>query len=1371
MHLLATQPGGFVQDEGIIASLGQSPADIVILSAADTTLALLARSYEWLLAHEDEPQAWPSVRLANLMHLRQHASVDLYEQEVLAHARLVIVDHLGGEGYWPYGTARLVELAAAGVFELAMFSGDAHMDANLLRKSTLPVQHCQRLWAYLRAGGQRNACNALRWVRALWQQRLGAAQAAQQAMRQIEPPVPLEQVLVWHPQMQQQAEPRQKVPNDLSGVRTEDEGWAALDAHFDAWHRGTDPVWRWHEGAAVVLIVLYRAHVLAGNMEVFEALAAALLARGLNPLPLAVASLKDESTRGAIAHIRSRCCVQVVINTTSFARQGLGAAADGADEPLAGDAPVLQAIVSGMNEQAWAADTHGLGPRDVAMHVALPEVDGRIITRAISFKALARRSDAVQCDVVRYAPQSTHVDFVAELAHNYCQLRATPTQQRRMALILANYPNRSQAQMGAGVGLDTPQSVVNILHALRAQGYCVDGIAESGTALMQQLQAGITNAPQTWAQHAAQQSLGMEQYLHFFNRLEPSARQAVLDRWGAPERDPMLRQGRFLIAGLRLMDAARGTGGVFVGLQPTRVQVVSPAAVAPDALAATYHDPHIPPPHHYIAFYAWLRQVWGVHALIHCGKHGNLEWLPGKSVALSDACWPVALAGPVPHIYPFIVNDPGEGAQAKRRTHATIISHLMPALTVAGSHGSLAQLERLADEYYEALALDKRRAALLRAQIVDLAVQAHLHKDLGLEQRPRTPQQEHELIAHTDAWLCELKESQLRDGLHVFGRSPSGWQLLHTLRALVREPSPMLGLQGLTQALAQDLQLWADEAKSYIFDPLAGFEPSAAWTGSRPALLQSVLAERGWRNAAHTRERLEALALAVLACAFEREVGQLQPQTLEGSFDGFCRAWAQKLPRTAALIERVREHVLPRLLACGPQEMEQFLCACDGRFVSAGPSGAPTRGRLDVLPTGRNFYGIDPRATPTPAAWTLGQEAARVLLDKYLQDHGQWPRAVGLSLWGTATMRTGGEEFAQALALMGVRPRWSAASGRVEDFEILPLSALGRPRVDVTLRVSGFFRDAFENLLILFEAAVRAVASLSEESADDNPIRQRIDEESAALQRNLQLDAAAAQTRAAQRVFAPRAGSYGSGVGSVLDAAQWRTRWDLGLAWLQHSAFDREGQGTGDVHTLAQRIARLDLIAQHLDNPETDVLDSSEHAQFLGGMHSAAQAVRADPGHLIGPFWQGLSTSEPDSDAHVYVVDHTSSHSPRARSVAQEISRIVRTRLTNPRWHAAITRHGYKGGFEVLNAVEALFAFAATVPNAVRGDQFEASARALLLDATMAQFLRTHNPHALHQGCERMLEAAQRGLWSEPDAQTLAALQAQLLQLEDALGH
>ncbi|WP_122874998.1 cobaltochelatase subunit CobN, partial [Pseudomonas viridiflava] len=910
----------------------------------------------------------------------------------------------------------------------------------------------------------------------------------------------------------------------------------------------------------------YRSHLQAANTGFIDEFCERLQAQGLNPLPIAVASLKEAGCFTQVEDWLDEGGVELILNTTGFAQSSPEAPHL---RPFRRDVPVIQAICAQDNEPAWSASAQGLGARDLAMHIALPELDGRIISRPISFKDLAWRSERSQSDVVCYRAHPERMDFVAQLARRWILLARLPNADKRVALILANYPTRD-GRIGNGVGLDTPAAALNILRAMQGEGYPLAGLPDSGTELIHQLLGGVTNDLDSIDQRPCQQSMALDEYLEAFNALPQANRDAVNARWGAPDADPMFRSGRMMIAGLRF-------GLTFVGIQPARGYQVDPSAV--------YHDPDLVPPHGYLAFYFWLRKAYGAHAVVHVGKHGNLEWLPGKGVGLSENCWPDAVLGPMPNIYPFIVNDPGEGAQAKRRTQAVIIDHLMPPLTRAETYGPLRNLELLADEYYEAQLLDPRRARELQRDILNLVRETQIDRELALDETTDSDADAAIWLPRLDTYLCDLKESQIRDGLHIFGQSPEGRLRTGTLLALLRIP------RGDGRGAQSSLLRALSKAFDLGFDPL-DCELAEPWQGPRPTELLGLSTDP-WRTAGDARERLELYAAALI----------------ERICDGQDVTDLPEHADLALILDSLREVVAPRLDACGPGEMQGMLDALSGRFVPAGPSGAPSRGRLDVLPTGRNFFSVDVRNLPTTTAWRIGFQSANLLLERHLQDHGDHLRQLGLSVWGTATMRTGGDDIAQAMALMGVRPVWATGSQRVDDFEILPISLLDRPRVDVTLRVSGFFRDAFANLIRLFDAAVQAVAALDEPD-DLNPIAARVREERASfIAEGLSEDEAARQ--AGWRIFGAKPGAYGAGVQGAIDGRLWQSREDLAEVYLNWGgyAYGASDEGTPARQRFAQRLSQVQAVVQNQDNREHDLLDSNDYYQFQGGMLAAAETL------------------------------------------------------------------------------------------------------------------------------------------------------------------
>ncbi|HET6538254.1 MAG TPA: cobaltochelatase subunit CobN [Sphingopyxis sp.] len=1213
MHLLSATPGTIIDGDEAI-DLGQSAGDLVILTVADSELTCLAKA----AAQWDE--GGPSVRLANLLALKHPYSVDLYVETVIRKARFVCVILLGGKSYWPYGLEEIALAAREEGIAFAAISGSGDPDPALAPYSNIPLADCAQLNAYIKEGGVLNARSFL-------------LKAAMLAKFDTEQPKPLHVL----PDAAIYAAP---LPDQL--------------------------------GRPVALFTFYRALTVSGTTDAVDAMIAGLTREGFAVLAVAVRSLRAPECVHLLGQLIDHHSPSIIVNATSFA-------ASSATEPRQpailerANCPILQIAFAAEQEEAWQASSRGLGPRDLAMNVAMPEVDGRIFTRAVAFKASAEFDERTQCAIVTPKPVADRIAFVAKLAAHWVRLKETPPDKRRIALILANYPNQD-GRIGNGVGLDTPASVIAILNAMRDAGYIIADAPDDGTTLMALINDGVTNSQASQAR-SSEALLSLADYQKFFNGISPSGAKTISERWGAPEKDPFFRDGAFHLP-------VHIFGQIAIVVQPARGYNIDPKS--------SYHDPALPPPHGYLAFHFWLEHHFKAQAAVHVGKHGNLEWLPGKAVSLAADCFPEICGGTMPTIYPFIVNDPGEGTQAKRRISAIIIDHLTPPLTRAESYGPLKQLEALVDEYYLAAGMDHRRLDRLKKDILNLAALSGLDRDANVSGEGD------DVLEAIDNYLCELKELQIRDGLHIFSQSPTGRLRRDLLIALARTPRGQgkNGDASVLRAMADDLGL--------CFDPL-DCEFSQAWTGPRPqALLR--LSDDPWRSVGDTVERLEYLAMDLI------ENGQ-----------GIG-------PASHAVISSITADLAPRVDACGPSEIAALLSALDGQFVVPAPSGAPTRGRPDVLPTGRNFFSVDPRAIPTQTAWDLGFRSAQLLVEDYLQRHGEYPTSIAMSAWGTANMRTGGDDIAQALALMGAKPIWELSSGRLTGFEVLKLAVLGRPRVDVTFRASGFFRDAFPEQINLLDSAARAVMTL-DEAQEDNPAAAHYRAEQAELIANGQAPDRAAH-RAGARIFGSAPGSYGAGLQALIDEQCWGDRSDLAENYLRWGSFiyGDGAQGEADQSALKRRFRTVDAIVQNQDNREHDLLDSDDYYQFEGGLSAAIEMVRGK-----APL--------------AYHNDHSRPERPRIRTLEDEIGLIVRGRLTNPKWIAGVMRHGYKGAFEIAASVDYLFGFRAAT-NAVRDHHFDAVYSAIILNDDVRQFMKTANPNALRTMAARLEEAIARGLWS-----------------------
>ena len=1265
MHRIATISGGWNQSTDNIVFVDQEPAPIVIITAADTDIQTLAAATAQL---SDE---FPQIRVVNLLQLQQQIVIDTYAEEVLSKAKVIIVRLIGGQSYWSYGLEVVKETALNTGAILIVLPGDERPDPNLTSHSTTSLTLVNQAWQYFIEAGVANYQNLLKFIATEFLGFETEYQASQPVPRigiyevvsskssvsvlELDPP---------QPPLRKGGE-----ENSSSFVRTD---------------------------LGLVAILFYRAHYLSGNTAAIASLCEALTERNLTPIPIFVSSLKEPDVQAELIRYCSTEFgqkVDVVMNTTSFSLASLKTDSPQVDLWEALNVPVFQVIFSGGLRKGWAAGTQGLSPRDMAMNVVLPEVDGRIITRAVSFKAMQGQNLALQTEILTYEPVRSRIDFVADLAAKWVNLKHTEVGDRKVALIMANYPNRD-GRLANGVGLDTPASCLEILKALRNSGYNVGEIPETSDDLMRLLTTGVTNDREAYGVRQIYQSLSLADYQTYFQNLPESVQNGISTRWNQPRVEQ-----EFAIAGIQF-------GNIFVGIQPSRGYDLDPTL--------NYHAPDLEPTHDYMAFYHWVRDKFNAHAITHVGKHGNLEWLPGKSVALSENCYPEAAFGAMPHFYPFIVNDPGEGSQAKRRSQAVILDHLTPPMTRAELYGGLQQLEGLIDEYYEAETLDPSRLPMLRERLTELIKQENLHQDLGIS-LDRLEDSLNTILTTADGYLCEIKEAQIRDGLHIFGICPEGRQLRDLVVAIARNPTA--NRQGLTRAIAED---WGLD-----FDPL---------TADLGELLEanSDLRLANCRIIGDAVEVIEEYAAELV----EKIIEEIPPSPLV------------KGGEIATELNWIRDRLLPSLYKTN-QEITNLLRGLNGEYIASGASGAPTRGRPEVLPTGRNFYSVDIRAVPTETAWDIGRKAADVLIETYTQEHGEYPQTLGLSIWGTSTMRTGGDDLAEALALLGVQPVWDGVSRRVIDFEILPLSILGRPRVDVTLRISGFFRDAFPNLIDLFDSAVNAVANL-DEPADQNPLAAKVLAESTYWQES-GLTVEQAEERSRYRVFGSKPSAYGAGLQGLIESQNWESEQDLARAYINWSAYayTSKSEGKSAPEAFNQRLGNMQIVLQNQDNREHDILDSDDYYQFQGGMTAAIASI---------------SGNAPE----VYFGDNSRMAQPKVRKLSEEIARVYRSRVVNPKWIAGAMRHGYKGTFEMSATLDYLFAYDATT-NCVSDFMYKGIAEAYIFNPEVQNFVKQSNPYALRDMSERLLEANQRGMWQDVTTDMLDRLKAIANDAEGAI--
>jgi cobaltochelatase CobN len=1048
-----------------------------------------------------------------------------------------------------------------------------------------------------------------------------------------------------------------------------------------------------------VAVLYYRAHHVAGNTAFVESLCSAIEDAGGQALPVFTASLRSVDP-GLLETLRTADAMVVTVLAAGGSRPATAQAGgdDGAwdvGELATLDIPVIQGLCLTSSREVWAANDDGLSPLDVGNQVAIPEFDGRLISVPFSFK----ETDAD--GLTRYVADPERAARVAGTAVTHARLRHTPPAERRIVVMLSAYPTK-HARIGNAVGLDTPASVVRLLAAMAGHGYdigpfdgpeALPGVADlDGDRLVHALiAAGGQDADWLTSEQLSGNPVRIPaaEYRAFFETLPADLRAAMEQHWGPAPGSLFVDEtdGAIVFAALR-------AGNVVVMVQPPRGFGENPIAI--------YHDPDLPPSHHYLAAYWWLRSDrasggFGAHALVHVGKHGNLEWLPGKTVGMSASCGPDAAIGDLPLVYPFLVNDPGEGSQAKRRAHATLVDHMVPPMARADSYGDIARLEQLLDEHANVAAMDPAKLPAVRAQIWTLLQAAKLDHDLGLNERPEDDHFD-EMVLHVDGWLCEIKDSQIRDGLHVLGTPPTGQNRVDLVLAMLRAR-----------------QIW---------------DGSVALPGLREAL---GLTEDGTAGL-HATDAIEEQAAALVA-------GMEARGWVSATVDDVVRAvLGREDDGVAAVLRFAVAEVVPRLERT-TDELDATLHALEGGYVPAGPSGSPLRGLINVLPTGRNFYSVDPRAVPSRLAWETGQAMAESLVERYLTDTGEYPRSVGLSVWGTSAMRTSGDDIAEVLALLGVRPLWDDASRRITGLEHVPLAELGRPRIDVTVRISGFFRDAFPHVVTMLDDAVTLVAGL-DESAEQNYVRAHVESDVAEH---------GDRRRATTRVFGSKPGAYGAGLLSLIDSRNWRGDADLAEVYAVWGGYaygrDLDGvQARPDMEAAYKRIA---VAAKNVDTREHDIADSDDYFQYHGGMVATVRA---------------LTGTAPAA----YIGDSTRPEQVRTRSLLEETARVFRARVVNPKWLEAMRRHGYKGAFELAATVDYLFGYDATT-GVVADWMYEKLAQTYVLDPENRAFMETSNPWALHGIAERLLEAVDRKMWAEPDPALLAELQQAYLDTEGDL--
>lgn len=1159
--------------------------------------------------------------------------------EYLDGADVVVVRLLGGKRAWEWG---LDQVAAAGV-PLVVVSGELAVDAELTEVSTVPSGVVTTAHTYLAEGGTKNLVNLHHFLS--------------------------DTVL-------------------LTGLGFEPA------AHMPLWGIADEQRWAECTGPRVG-IVYYRAQHLAGNTAYIEALAEAVVAAGGQPVPIFAASLRQASPE--LLETLATCDVLITTVLAAGGTRPAGAQAGGDDEGwdvaalAALDVPIIQGLALTNSRAEWEESDEGLSPVDVASQIAVPEFDGRIISVAFSFKEYGEQG------LISYVPDIGRCARLAGLALNFARLRHTPNAEKKLVVMFSAYPTK-HARIGNAVGLDTPLSTLRLLRALHQAGYdlgdvdaipgfSLDGELD-GDALMHAVIAAGGHDPEWLSEEVLANNplkLSPERYLGFFATLPQGMQEEMVEHWGPAPGTHYVHPdtNEIYIAGLSF-------GNVVVMVQPPRGFGENPVGI--------YHDPDLPANHHYLGTYFWLREVFGAVAIVHMGKHGNMEWLPGKNAGMSADCYPDQAIADLPLIYPFLVNDPGEGTQAKRRAHATLIDHMIPPMARAESYGDITRLEQLLDEHSTIAAMDPAKLPAIRQEIWTLLQAAKMDRDLGWEERPDEDAFDDKMM-EIDGWLCEIKDVAIRGGLHILSEAVTGQMRVELVLAMMRARQLWGGetaVPGLREALG--LSEAGDETRSRVDD----IEHIAMG-------LLTALEDHGWQEASID----QILAGSDLPAGTDHEV-------------------------LTHLLRFACAEVVPRLNATS-REIDQILAALEGRFIEAGPSGSPMRGLVNVLPTGRNFYSVDPKSLPSRLAWETGQLLADSLIERYRSEHdGAYPTSVGLSVWGTSAMRTSGDDIAEVFALLGVRPVWDEASRRVISLDVIPLEELGRPRIDTTVRISGFFRDAFPHVLALLDDAVQLVVGLDEPADMNYPRAHALADHGNNLGH-------------VRRIFGSKPGTYGAGLLQLLESGNWRDDQDLAQVYTTWGgyAYGRNLDGVEAADDMRTAYRRIQVAAKNVDSKEHDIADSDDYFQFHGGMVATVRALTGE-------------------DPEAYIGDSTRQETVKTRTLHEESRRVFRARVVNPRWIEAMRAHGYKGAFEMSATVDYLFGYDATT-GLMEDWMYETLTDTYVSDQTNREFFEKSNPWALRDISGRLLEAAERGLWEQPSDKALNTLKEAFLDMEGAV--
>jgi cobaltochelatase CobN len=1244
--------------------------------------------------------------------LGSREDVDAFLDELEGAAAAVFWLHGAEESMsgYDHAVSRLEDL---GVPLVVKSTGDAYA----FEDTSVSVAARERVYEYLERGGTTNVANCIRYL----------VDGYSAEGREYDDPVALPTEGVYHP--------------DRPGVSYE-----KLVATFDS-------------EAPTVGIWFYESHWTHENTRYVDSQVRAIESQGANVLPIFCNPATDSDdqwdaeivTEEWLTDERDDPIVDCVLSSFMFSlsMDERGRAASDEGESAADvfldrlGVPVIQTVTTMRSRSRYEKSNTGVMGFELALSVALPEFDGNVITHPISGKERTDDEAGIGSAPKQHFPIDDRVDHAARLAVNWARLRHTPNAEKNVAVVLHNYPP-SDDGIGTAFGLDSPESTVNLLDELGDRGYDLGGNSpENGRALIDRLTAQLT-LDDRWVAPEDIEGKSVDvvspaQYDEWWTDADERFRENLREEWGDPPDRP------FAIPGIEY-------GNVLVTVQPPRGFGMDPSKV--------YHDSDLQPPHDYYAFYAWLREVFAADAVVHLGTHGSLEWLPGKTVGLNGESAPDQLIDDLPNVYPYIVNNPGEGTQAKRRSYAAIVDYLTPTMAEAGTYDELAELEELADRYREAGMRDARTddgehiEALLREKCdeLDLAVELGIEGEISERADVRGPEEAgstlaegevvgdtvdiDELVERVHEHLTDVKTTQIRMGLHTMGEPPENDRLIEYLVALTRLQNPgALSLrESVAGVLGIDYERMLDEPGTY--DEALGM----TYSGAADAVYET------------SRDLVRALAEAGFEVPeSEREAGpdeetNLNLLVVDVDPLGDARAKSGAHDDLRTVLEYICEEAAPRVEGAS-EEIPRTADALAGEYIPPGGSGAPTRGGVDLLPTARNFYTLDPRKVPARSAWKVGKEVAEGVTERHADEEEEYPEEIGVVAWGTPTVRTRGETIAQVLALLGVRPEWSDA-GRVEGVEPVPLEELGRPRIDVTTRVSGLFRDAFPAAAGVIHDAVEAVVDL-DEPHELNYVKKHVEEEREELEAE-GMETDDARAAATHRVFTTHPGGYGAGTNKAVDEGNWEDRSDLADVYVQWGGYAMGKRGkVSEAHdAFERRLSSVEATIKIEDTMEQDEFDSSDWYAFHGGFITAVTEVSgAEPASYVG------DSSDPDN-VDVYTNE-------------EKVRKAMRARALNPEWIESMEDHGYKGAGDLSSTVDVALGWDATT-GVVSDSLWSEIAAKYAFDEDRQAWMREVNPWALDSITDTLLEAIDRGLW-DADSETADRLRDVNLRVDGDL--